>query len=88
MKIAAARQVTISQEAREGFVPTPGANVTSEIESAAATIVERPQDSARNGRGETLVDRLRGAGDFKMTTDEVLALMRGPPPDEDSPSRK
>jgi hypothetical protein len=28
---------------------------------------------------QKLVERLRGRGDFKMTTDEVVALMRGPP---------
>jgi aryl-alcohol dehydrogenase-like predicted oxidoreductase len=33
----------------------------------------------RKMRGQKLVDRLRGAGDFEMTTDEILALMRGPP---------
>jgi hypothetical protein len=35
----------------------------------------------RPTRGEKLVQRLRGAGESKMTTDEILAIMRGPPAD-------
>ncbi|MGD9882702.1 hypothetical protein [Reyranella sp.] len=29
-------------------------------------------------RGQKLVESLRGRGDFEMTTDEIVALMRGP----------
>jgi hypothetical protein len=43
--------------------------------------------SAKTRPSPKLVDRLRGKGDFKMTTDEVICLMRGPPPDDDAPRR-
>jgi hypothetical protein len=39
-------------------------------------LVKAAPKPQRKTRGERLVARLRGKGDFKMTTDEVLALMR------------
>jgi hypothetical protein len=41
-----------------------------------------PQDVRERTRGQKLVESLRGCGDFKMTTDEIVALMRGPSADE------
>jgi bifunctional DNA-binding transcriptional regulator/antitoxin component of YhaV-PrlF toxin-antitoxin module len=38
--------------------------------------------SARRSRGRKLIECLRGRGDFRMTTDEIVALMRGPAADE------
>ena len=40
-----------------------------------------PQD-VREGAGQMLAERLRGRADFKMTTDQVMALMRGPTADQ------
>lgn len=80
--------MTIPQEVRERAGLMPGTDVAFEVEGGAVRLVKAKRSSARKTRGERLVDRLRGAGDFRMTKDEVLALMRGPPPDEDAPSRK
>ena len=33
-------------------------------------------------RGQKLVESLRGRGEFKMSTNEIVALMRGPSADE------
>ncbi len=38
--------------------------------------------SVELSRGRKLVESLRGRGDFRMTTDEIVALMRGPAADE------
>jgi len=48
-------------------------------------LVKTTRGRRRPTRGEKLVEPLRGAGEFKMTTDEILALMRGPRPDPDDP---
>lgn len=42
----------------------------------------REPAGGRLTRGRKLVEGLRGGGDFKMTTDEIVSLMRGPPADE------
>jgi AbrB family looped-hinge helix DNA binding protein len=88
MRITAKGQVTIPQEIREQAGLMPGTDVAFEIEAGTVRLVKSKRSGARKTRGERLVDRLRGAGDFKMTTDQVLALMRGPPPDEDATPRK
>lgn len=80
MRITAKGQVTIPQEVRERSGLMPGTDVAFEIEAGAVRLVKAERSGARKTRGERLVERLRGAGDFRMTTDEVLALMRGPPP--------
>ncbi|MEJ0069482.1 MAG: hypothetical protein WDO24_12985 [Pseudomonadota bacterium] len=51
-------------------------------------MVKATPGARRKTRGQKLVARLRGKGKFKISTDEILALMRGPPPDEDAPRRK
>jgi AbrB family looped-hinge helix DNA binding protein len=87
MRITAKGQVTIPQEVREQAGLMPGTDVAFEIEAGGVRLVKSKQSGARKTRGQKLVDRLRRAGDFKMTTDEVLALMRGPAPDGDAPPR-
>jgi AbrB family looped-hinge helix DNA binding protein len=87
MRITAKGQVTIPQEVRERAGLMPGTDVEFEIEAGAVRLVKATRGGSRKTRGQKLVDRLRGAGDFKMTTDEILALMRGPPADEDAPRR-
>ncbi len=88
MRITAKGQVTIPQEVRERAGLMPGTDVAFEIEAGGVRLVKIKRSGARKTRGQKLVDGLRGAGDFRMTTDEVLVLMRGPPPDEDAPRPK
>jgi hypothetical protein len=67
----------------------PGTDVVFERQDGGLRLVKATRatgsGSARKTRGEMLVDRLRGAGDFGMGTDQILALMRGPRAAEDAP---
>jgi len=87
MRITAKGQVTIPQDVREHAGLMPGTDVEFEFEAGVVRLVKSTHDAPRKTRGQKLVERLRGQGDFKMTTDEILALMRGPPADGDERSR-
>jgi hypothetical protein len=60
----------------------PGTDVEFEFEAGVVRLVKATSGVGRRTRGQKLVESLRSGGDFKMTTDEVVALMRGPPADE------
>jgi hypothetical protein len=60
----------------------PGTDVQFEIEAGVVRLVKATRAGARKTRGQKLVEGLRGRGDFKMSTDEIVALMRGPAADE------
>ncbi len=79
MRISAKGQVTIPQFVRESAGLMPGTDVAFEIEAGVVRLVKVAKGSGRGTRGQKLVERLRGRGDFKMTTDEIVSLMRGPP---------
>jgi len=83
MRITAKGQVTIPQDIREQAGLMPGTDVAFEIEAGVVRLVKATQMGARRTRGQKLVEGLRGRGDFKMTTDEIVALMRGPAAEED-----
>jgi AbrB family looped-hinge helix DNA binding protein len=78
MRITAKGQVTIPQDVRERAGLMPGTDVEFEIHSGFVRLVKSPPAGSRPTRGQKLVEGLRGAGDFKMTTDDIVALMRGP----------
>jgi AbrB family looped-hinge helix DNA binding protein len=82
MRITSEGRVTIPQEIREIAGLTPGTDVEFEVEDGVVRLVKARRRAGRKTRGQRLVDSLRGHGDFKMTTDEVIALMRGPAADE------
>jgi len=82
MRITSKGQVTIPQDVRERAGLMPGTDVEFEIESGVVRLVKAKTGGRRRTRGQRLVESLRGGGDFKMTTDEVVALMRGPSADE------
>ena len=82
MRINAKGQVTIPKTIRDVVGLAPGTDVEFEID-AGGVFVRKSTSAAQNGsRGRRLVESLRGRGDFGMTTDEVIALMRGPGADE------
>jgi AbrB family looped-hinge helix DNA binding protein len=85
MRITAKGQVTIPQDIRERAGLMPGTDVEFEIEAGAVRLLKTTRNGPRKTRGQRLVERLKGAGDFRMTTDEIIALMRGPRPDHDVP---
>lgn len=82
MRITAKGQVTIPQHVRERAGLMPGTDVEFQIEAGVVHLVKAAKGASRSTRGQRLVESLRGQGNFKMTTDEVIALMRGPAPDE------
>ena len=75
MKITSKGQVTIPQDLRERFgllpntevefVPTPDGRELRMLKSAKSS-----------GRGRALVERLRGRGTSKLSTDQLLKMMR------------
>ena len=82
MRITSKGQVTIPQDVRERAGLMPGTDVEFEIEAGGVRLVKANPAAGRRTRGQKLVESLRARGDFKMTTDEVVALMRGPRADE------
>jgi AbrB family looped-hinge helix DNA binding protein len=74
MKVTTKGQVTIPQELRERFNIHPGSEVEFRAEGKALRLV--PIRAGRT-RGLRLIERMRGRGTVKMTTDEILALTRG-----------
>jgi AbrB family looped-hinge helix DNA binding protein len=82
MRITTKGQVTIPQDVRERTGLMPGTDVEFEIEAGVVRLVKAPAGVGRPTRGQKLVKSLRARGDFKMTTDEIVALMRGPSADE------
>jgi AbrB family looped-hinge helix DNA binding protein len=81
MRITTKGQVTIPQHIRERAGLMPGTDVAFEIEAGMVRLVKVTGEGARQTRGQKLVEGLRGRGDFKMSTDEIVALMRGPAAD-------
>ena len=75
MRVTAKGQVTIPQDIRESAGLSPSTEVAFEIHAGIVTLVKAKAAS----RGRKLVERMRGAGDYGMSADEVIALMRGPP---------
>ncbi|MDE3177073.1 MAG: AbrB/MazE/SpoVT family DNA-binding domain-containing protein [Pseudomonadota bacterium] len=82
MRITSKGQVTIPQDIRERAGLMPGTDVEFEIADGVVRLIKNQRGAGRKTRGQRIVDSLRGRGHFKMTTDEVIALMRGPPADE------
>lgn len=82
MRITAKGQVTIPQNVRERAGLMPGTDVEFEVDAGVVRLVKAKPKGGRKTRGQKLVEGLRGRGDFKMTTDEIVALMRGPSAEE------
>ena len=82
MRITAKGQVTIPQDVRERAGLMPGTDVDFEIEAGVVRLVKAASGGGRRTRGQRLVESLRGRGDFGTTTDEIVALMRGPSAEE------
>ena len=74
MKITIKGQVTIPVEIREKLGLLPNTEVEFEVVGKAV----RMRKVRRAGRrGKSIVERLRGRGSVRMTTDDILALTRG-----------
>ena len=73
MKNTSKGQVTIPQEIRERLGLLPHTEVEFEVRDNV--VVLKKAEIPRRGR--RVVEHLRGRGDVRMSTDEILALTRG-----------
>jgi AbrB family looped-hinge helix DNA binding protein len=79
MRITTKGQVTIPQEIREELGLLPNTEVTFDIVDGEARL-RKARRSAKPSRGDGVIQRLRGPRPSnKLTTDQIMALMRGKP---------
>ena len=74
MKITSKGQVTIPMEIREQLGLLPQTDVEFKIVGKELRLVKAKENP---GRGKNIIERMRGKGSIKMTTDEIMALTRG-----------
>ena len=75
MKITSKGQVTIPQDLRERFGLLPNTEVEF-VPTADGRELRLLKSAKSSGRGRALVERLRGRGTSKLSTDELLKMMR------------
>ena len=75
MRITSKGQVTIPQHIREAFGLLPETEVDFAVTEAGVLL--RKASAADTERGRRAVEGLRGKGTLRMSTDEIMALMRG-----------
>lgn len=75
MRITSKGQVTIPVEIREHLGLLPHTEVRFEVEGNTVRIVREERASA--GRGQRLLERMRGRATSGMSTEEIMALTRG-----------
>ncbi len=77
MKITTKGQVTIPVEIREKLGLLPNTEVEFEVVGKAVRMRKVRRANGAGRRGKSIVERLRGGGSVRMTTDEILAFTRG-----------
>jgi AbrB family looped-hinge helix DNA binding protein len=77
MKITTKGQVTIPQDIRERLGLLPHTEVDFEVRGDVVVVTKA---EGRRRRGRRIVEAMRGRGDVRMSTDEILALTRGDEP--------
>ena len=75
MRITSKGQVTIPQEIREKLGLLPHSEV--EFEIVGDSVRMRKKKGKKMSRGEMMVAHLRGRGNKRFTTDEIMAMTRG-----------
>ena len=79
MRISTKGQVTIPEEIREELGLLPNTEVAFDIVDGEARL-RKAQARRGTSRGDSVIQRLRGVRPSnKLTTDEIMALMRGKP---------
>lgn len=76
MRVTTKGQVTIPQHIREAAGFLPGTELEFVMDDAGTVRVSRHADQPENPALETVLGRLRGAANTKMTTEEIMALTR------------
>jgi antitoxin PrlF len=78
MRITTKGQVTIPQEIRDELGLLPNTEVTFDIVDGEARLRKARRGGKRLSRGDGVIGHLRGVRPSnKLTTDEIMALMRG-----------
>ncbi len=86
MQITTKGQVTIPREIRARLGLLPHTRVVFELAGDHARIRKADAKTGAPSRGRLTVEALRGTGDVRMTTDQIMALTRGDP--DRRPSRR
>jgi AbrB family looped-hinge helix DNA binding protein len=76
MRITSKGQVTIPADIRAQAGLLPNTEVDFEFDGKVVSIVPA-RSKKKAGRGARIVAHLRGRGDGTLSTDEIMALMRG-----------
>jgi AbrB family looped-hinge helix DNA binding protein len=80
MRITTKGQVTIPQEIRDELGLLPNTEVTFDIVDGEARIRKATRKSKRLSRGDGVLAHLRSVRPSnKLTTNEIMSLMRGKP---------
>ena len=77
MRITTKGQVTIPIGIRKKLGLLPNSEIELEIVGKAVRVRKVRGVKARRRRGKSIVQRLRGRGSVRMSTDAILALTRG-----------
>jgi AbrB family looped-hinge helix DNA binding protein len=77
VRITTKGQITIPVEIREKLGLLPNTEVEFEVVGQAVRMRKVRRAKGEGRRGRSIVQRLRGRGSVRMTTDEILALTRG-----------
>ena len=80
MRVPANGQVTIPWDICESAGLMPGSEIEFVVENETL-VIRKATVERRLTRGQRMVERLRGAGEYGMGASEVVDLMRGPPAD-------
>ena len=75
MRITSKGQVTIPQDIREKLGLLPHSEV--EFEIVGDSVQVRKKKGKKMSRGEMIVAHLRGRGNKRFTTSEIMAMTRG-----------
>jgi AbrB family looped-hinge helix DNA binding protein len=86
MRITSKGQVTIPADIREKIGLLPHTEVDFELDGDTVRIV-KVQEPRSESRGQRIVRRMWRRAPGRMSTDEIMALMRGDWRDEDAGSR-
>ena len=74
MRLTSKGQVTIPQEFREALGLLPHSEVEFELDGDSVRIRKARKTE---GRGATIVARMKGTASSRMTTDQIMKLTRG-----------
>jgi len=77
MQITSKGQVTIPQEIRNRLGLLPHTEVEFEVRGDHARIRKAGRSQGSGVRGQKALRALRGSADTRMSTDEIMALIRG-----------